>query len=68
MKWQPIETAPKDETWILLWFPLGDETKCKIGFWSEQYADWFDSEAASHSITSWGVSPTHWMLLPDAPK
>lgn len=30
MKWQPIETAPKDE-WIRLWRP-----KCKVGVWQQE--------------------------------
>ena len=56
-EWQPIETAPKDGSFILLATP-----KCLIadGFWSLVYRVW-----------SWPyvmVEPTHWMPLPTPPK
>jgi hypothetical protein len=68
MDWRPIETAPKDETWVLLYFPGGDETKCKTGFWSEGSVDWYGSESDSHSMTDFFDQPTHWMPLPEPPK
>ena len=72
MKWQPIETAPRDKTTILVWCD-GD---CYAVWWVPRYdADgefWNDFEG-------WGVSdnnnephplcgrPTHWMSLPAPP-
>lgn len=54
--WQPIETAPKDGSSILLATPKG---RIADGFWSPVYGVW-----------SWPyvmVEPTHWMPLPEAP-
>jgi hypothetical protein len=65
-QWQPIEMAPKDETWVLLWFPEdapAPEPRVRSGFWSEEYADWFDSEAAGNSLTEILGAPTHWAAL-----
>lgn len=64
-KWRPIDTAPRDETLVLLSFPHGaeDEDQFKVGFWSVDGADWFDSEAASRSLTDFGEKPSHWMPL-----
>lgn len=69
--WQPIETAPKDESWVLLYFgkSLGafEAENMALGFWSDEHADWFGSEAASCSLASGGAGPTHWMPLPKPP-
>jgi hypothetical protein len=61
MEWQPIETAPKDGTDILVF--------CKIrrvlrGFWDEarggQWSEWPGRQAIEF--------PTHWQPLPEPPK
>ena len=56
-KWQPIETAPKDGTPVLLWGPWGE-----VGMWCYSHPiGWNDGyEALMHT-------PTHWMPLPEAP-
>ncbi|MEO0943239.1 MAG: DUF551 domain-containing protein [Pseudomonadota bacterium] len=69
MEWQPIETAPKDGTEVILfywwyidgglvtagyWHPVFDDVKG--GFW---YADLVNAGAAD---------PTHWMPLPEPPS
>jgi hypothetical protein len=55
-RWYPIETAPKDGTWMVLtsakMFPV-------IGKWSEVIDGW-----VAHSMPQF---PTHWMPLPDPP-
>ena len=54
--WQPIETAPKDGSSILLATPKG---RIADGFWALTYGVW-----------SWPyvmVEPTHWMPLPAPP-
>lgn len=75
MKWQPIETAPKDGTWILA---------CKGSFqpaiarWTQyhhggsfEYIDPEDYADESHfdDIVSCSEkwTPTHWMPLPAPP-
>jgi hypothetical protein len=55
-KWQPIETAPKDGTWLLLL--MSDSSVPVVGsFWGRwYYADDFELD-----------NVTHWMPLPDPP-
>lgn len=58
--WQPIETAPKDGTWILIWgeqwsgAPIPD-----VGHWDDD--DWRDDE---HTVLAFA---THWQPLPAPP-
>lgn len=69
MNWLPIETAPKDETEILLYGRLHGDEHMRSGFWGSEPDDgnWYDHEAASHSLPALGFAPTHWMPLPEAP-
>lgn len=74
--WQPIETAPKDGTPVILWTVwVGDEispdpfSEVQIGYW-----DHGNDLPASHDFSrrpEWVVQrigvPTHWMPLPAAP-
>ncbi len=60
MTWQPIETAPKDGTEVLVWDGYG----VKIAWW-EPYRRttggvWF----YDGDNYTW---PTHWMPLPEEP-
>jgi hypothetical protein len=61
MDWQPIETAPKDGTNILLGWP----TMVLSGYW----ADWRSRKSwvTSRGEYSDKYAPTHWMPLPDPP-
>ena len=56
--WASMETAPKDETEILL-FSMGDIGVC---YWRDDMDSW-----------TWGLgnrfnNPTHWMPLPKPPE
>lgn len=70
-EWQPIETVPKDETWVLLYFPdftwAAEANGVILAFWSNDGHGWFDSEAASNALDE-EHQPTHWMPLPEPPK
>lgn len=56
-EWQPIETAPKDGSRLLLATPTG---KLADGMWSTQYKVW----DWPYVITE----PTHWMPAPPIPQ
>ena len=75
-EWQPIETAPKDGTWVLLsggdCGQESDDPSCVSGQWTTylnggqceghwQFA-WFDG-----GYYGWYDDPTHWMPLPNPP-
>ena len=61
MAWQPIETAPKNGTWLLL-TAVGD-WKAHIGLWDEMERRWVkDGEGRPLSDL------THWMPLPAPPQ
>ena len=73
-EWQPIETAPKDGTEILLLKEIrwvnGDSKDGRIGngYWIAPY--WFEqkTEIWRSRIDTWIDAPTHWMPLPEPPK
>jgi hypothetical protein len=63
-EWQPIETAPRDSTTVLLWESLddGDPAICvSIGSWEPSIGFWIDFGWET-------VYPTHWMPLPSPPE
>lgn len=80
IEWQPIESAPKDGTRVLLWVPRDLDGKClRLGFWwssetleygqvthRNQY--WFTGLCASFNPSSPAPEPTHWAPLPDGPS
>lgn len=55
--WQPIETAPKDGTSVLV-YEGGHQA---VVFWLGGSAGWSDGEHVK-------LSPTHWMPLPPEPE
>ena len=78
VKWQPIETAPKDGTHILAW-------NYESRFYLPPYICWFgqDMNEPDENKREWltrdgdgwstgyyytPCKPTHWMPLPDAPE
>ncbi len=58
--WQPIETAPKDETRVLIYRPGFAEAVC-VAWWSQNWKCW-RSVPGQH-----GWHPTHWQPLPAPP-
>lgn len=60
MKWQPIETAPKDGTDILLGFANDNRPAVVAG--------WYDNWEEYDTINVVKGRPTHWMPLPEAPE
>jgi hypothetical protein len=73
-EWQPIETAPKDGTYVLT--VVAGYVPC-VYRWHEYNGvakfgpDAEDFAEEDHFIKMWDevlYSPTHWMPLPEAPK
>lgn len=64
----PIETAPKDGTYILLFGPSGYTTtplRCEVGHWDIEYRPLNPWQTHSNdAFTDGGTEPTHWMPLP----
>jgi hypothetical protein len=67
--WQPIVTAPRDGSRVLLWYP---PTREDAGVAAEGFFDalfdgvWMVSRGSSH-IDRRVRKPTHWMPMPDGP-
>lgn len=60
-EWQPIETAPKDGTAILVW----TGRRCTCANWSNrQFKRW--NNGWDHDRNGF-IDPTHWMPLPEPP-
>lgn len=72
MKWQPINTAPKDGTRILVYNGDG----MHVAAWEESTMTLKEKKNwvyASYSLGGWNYyevvdGVTHWMSLPDPPK
>lgn len=58
--WQPIETAPKDGSVLMLWTKYGEYPI--FGKYSATYDEWLEYGGSEYKFT-----PTHWMPLPAAP-
>lgn len=69
MKLLPIETAPKDGTYILLFGPSGYTTtplRCQVGHWDAEYRPLDPWQTYSNdSFCDSGEAPTHWLPLPE---
>ena len=77
MEWQPIETAPKDGTAVLLWGLWAgeingpDETpRVDIGQFTDGRSDYAGNDwwqlLTGDAYACW-MQPTHWMPLPPPP-
>jgi len=71
MEWQPIETAPKDGTSIILYEP--NRKKVQIGKWdNDRWAKkprpyWAMVSGYSDKTYERMFPPTHWQPLPPSP-
>ena len=70
--WKPIETAPRDGTWVLLAAPSGYKTTpLRVGV-CRYYPEYRPKDPwQNHSNDSFrdgGAPPSHWMPLPEAPQ
>ena len=63
MKWQPIETAPKDGISILVALSRHNESITTV-YWDSY---WSLNIAGSYAEDD-EVEPTHWMPLPEPPE
>lgn len=69
-KWQPIESAPRDEPILLALTVRNNKSGAE---WWEMHSAWVRSD--DEQIGSYGSDPgwtledfTHWMPLPDPPQ
>ena len=63
-QWQPIESAPKDGTRVMLWrHKIGDKgsARYEVGYWHQP------TNPEYQGFWSCGGIVTHWML-PEPPK
>jgi hypothetical protein len=77
-KWQPIETAPKDGSEILLYTSYEAELPDEESFSSVQIGSWDDGNidvpigSVWYRAPGWDCpvvgKPTHWMPLPEPPR
>lgn len=64
--WQPIETAPKNGTHVLLYHKGGSIAS---GRWGKPFHMWLSSYRPSDTECDLETpQPTHWMPLPPPPK
>ena len=63
MKWQPIETAPKDGTFILA---INSDTRVPYtaSYWGKVGNTEYNCYVQVMSRTDRDMKPTHWMKLP----
>lgn len=80
-EWHPIDSAPKDGTWILLaggktsedyYLPdhADESRRCSVGAWYEE-PGWDGCWKIGFWDGAWRTEyekPTHWMPLPEAPN
>ena len=59
-EWQPIDSAPKDGTPVLLWWPYWSR-RPTIGYW--KHSQW----VAENALDGDSDPPVAWMPLPSPP-
>lgn len=68
-EWQPIETAPRDGTRVLVWVPKYAEHFVAALMTCPDDGDqqWIVARFHEPKISVIAPSPTHWMPLPEPP-
>ncbi|MCP4899788.1 MAG: DUF551 domain-containing protein [bacterium] len=68
--WQPIATAPKDQTIVMIWHEGPKSRGCVIAFCEHpENRDNFQVERwVTGNGSGWHLRPTHWMPLPGPPE
>lgn len=73
-EWKPIETAPKDGTFVLLYSPDAKEPSIFVGYFishvdgDEWFSEWHDAWVDDGAKVISDVTLTHWMPLPERPE
>jgi hypothetical protein len=68
MTWQPIDTAPKDASWIIVLVPSGNVHRAHwasdlSGEEHPAFQGWFIHRSRTFFVL--GEPPTHWIPMPD---
>jgi hypothetical protein len=69
--WQPIATAPRDESYILIHQTGVLEPSQYVACFDPSWGDdgwWLVCDGKDPELALRGPEPTHWMPLPEAPK
>ncbi len=73
-QWQPIETAPKDGTRVLVYPPTWPSKTCSIAHYNDDACArkrlpyWKRDDDLGQKTRSRSNPPTHWIPLPAAPN
>lgn len=70
-QWQPIETAPRDGTDVLIYVPYyPDGARIETGWFSSKgyWESYSRLYAGEHHSPLCRLQPTHWQPLPEPPK
>lgn len=81
MKWQPIETAPKDGTRVDLWVTYSGDERNQPAAYRETCCEWridkygrgpfwcrYSEDYEDGGWTEIDDTPTHWMPPPEPPE
>jgi len=67
-EWRPIETAPKNEAEVLLFWPfITQDGYATNGFWDDP-GPGVEPHWYSPTVNGGATQPTHWLPLPPAPE
>lgn len=73
MTWQPIETAPRDGTWVLVYEPREYEPRVHVAHWGTPEwhggpSTWVTMALGPNPDTYNADDASHWMPLPPPPS